>query len=76
MPEAVRVETPNYDYYYLCTDLRQKRMAHATEIVLQLGRTGLPWAEHPVHIVYTDYSRAKGQSLMNSVNILVDTILK
>lgn len=26
MPEAVRVETPNYDYYYLCTDLRQKRM--------------------------------------------------
>lgn len=57
-------------------DLRQNRMAHATEIVLQLGRTGLPWAEHPVHIVYTDYSRAKGQSLINSVNILVDTILK
>lgn len=24
--EAVRVETPNYDYYYLCTELRQKRM--------------------------------------------------
>ncbi|HEX8256370.1 MAG TPA: XRE family transcriptional regulator [Allosphingosinicella sp.] len=24
--EAVRVETPNYDYYYLCTDLRRKRM--------------------------------------------------
>ena len=57
-------------------DLRQNRMAHATEIVLQLGRTGLPWAEHPVHVLYTDYSRAKGQSLMNSVNILVDTILK
>lgn len=57
-------------------DLRQNRMAHATEIVLQLGRTRLPWAEHPVHVLYTDYSRAKGQSLMNSVNILVDTILK
>jgi transcriptional regulator with XRE-family HTH domain len=26
VPEAVRVETPNYDYYYLCTDLRRKRM--------------------------------------------------
>jgi transcriptional regulator with XRE-family HTH domain len=25
-PDAVRVETPNYDYYYLCTDLRRKRM--------------------------------------------------
>jgi transcriptional regulator with XRE-family HTH domain len=24
--DAVRVETPNYDYYYLCTELRQKRM--------------------------------------------------
>lgn len=24
--DAVRVETPNYDYYYLCTDLRHKRM--------------------------------------------------
>ena len=23
---AVRVETPNYDYYYLCTELRKKRM--------------------------------------------------
>jgi transcriptional regulator with XRE-family HTH domain len=24
--DALRVETPNYDYYYLCTDLRRKRM--------------------------------------------------
>ncbi len=57
-------------------DLRQNRMAHATEIVLQLGRTRLPWAEHPVHVLYTDYSRAKGQSLINAVNILIDSILK
>jgi len=57
-------------------DLRQDRMAHATEIVAQLGRTGLPWAEHPVHLLYTDYSRAKGQSLLNSVNILVDLIFR
>ena len=56
--------------------LQQNRMAHATEIVLQLGRSGLPWAEHPVHVIYTDYSKAKGQSLVNSVNILIDTILK
>ncbi|MCK0111832.1 glycosyltransferase family 2 protein [Ornithinimicrobium sp. F0845] len=56
--------------------LAQNRMAHATEIVLQLSRTKLPWVEHPVLIVYTDYSRAKGQSLINSVNILIDTIIK
>ncbi|WP_418606709.1 glycosyltransferase family 2 protein [Georgenia sp. SUBG003] len=55
-------------------DLRQNRMAHATEIVLNLGRTRLPWAEYPVHVLYTDYSRGKGQSLLNSVNILVDLV--
>lgn len=26
LARAVRVETPNYDYYYLCTELRKKRM--------------------------------------------------
>ena len=26
LDEAVRVTTDNYDYFYLCTDLRQKRM--------------------------------------------------
>ncbi|WP_425956295.1 glycosyltransferase family 2 protein [Xylanimonas sp. McL0601] len=55
--------------------LEQDRMAHASEIVLQLHRTRLPWAEHPVHIEYTDYSRGKGQSLWNSVNILVDLLI-
>lgn len=55
--------------------LQQDRMAHATEIVVQLGRSGLPWAEHSVHVVYTDYSKAKGQSLLNSVNILVDLVI-
>lgn len=56
--------------------LRQAGMAHASEIVAALAKTGLPWAEQPVHIRYTDYSRAKGQSLLNSVNILVDLILR
>ena len=53
-------------------DLTQNRMAHASQIIRQLGATGLPWREQGVHIVYTDYSRSKGRSLWNSVNILVD----
>jgi len=56
-------------------NMHQDRMAHATEIVLQLGRTHLPWREHPVEVLYTDYSRAKGQSLLNSINILIDLIV-
>ncbi|MDN5914804.1 MAG: glycosyltransferase family 2 protein [Pseudonocardia sp.] len=47
-------------------------MAHASEIVDNLARS--PWRvrEVPVTILYTDYSRAKGQSLLNGVNILFD----
>ncbi len=30
LAHAVRVETPNYDYYYLCTELRRKRMVPVT----------------------------------------------
>lgn len=56
--------------------LKQNRMAHASEIVEQLARTQLPWAELPVHIRYTEYSRSKGQSLLNSVNILVELLMR
>lgn len=56
--------------------IKQDRMAHATEIVLELGRTGLPWREYPVELLYTDYSKAKGQSVLNSVNILVDLVVR
>jgi len=56
-------------------NLQQDRMAHATEIVLQLGRAKLPWAESPVEVLYTDYSKAKGQSLLNSINILFDLVM-
>lgn len=56
--------------------LKQDRMAHGTEIIVQLGRTGLPYAEEPVEVLYTHYSRAKGQSLLNSINILIDLIIR
>ena len=51
-------------------------MAHATEIVNQIGKAGFSFCEMPVHIKYTDYSKAKGQSLWNSINILFDLIFK
>jgi len=56
--------------------IRQNRMAHASEIVAQIGERKLRYAEQPVHIVYTDYSRSKGQSLWNSVNILSELFIK
>lgn len=56
--------------------INQNRMAHASEIVAEMGRLKLRYAEEPVHIIYTDYSRSKGQSLWNSVNILSELFIK
>lgn len=53
-------------------DLRLSGMAHASEILGQLKRGGLPYAEHPVTIDYTPYSIAKGQRSVNAVNIALD----
>lgn len=50
--------------------LRQNRMAHASEFLHAVARHRLRYAEVPVSIRYTDYSLAKGQSLLNSFNIL------
>lgn len=46
------------------------------EIVSFLAGSDLRVAEVPVDILYTDYSRAKGQSLINGVNILFDISLR
>ena len=56
--------------------IEQNRMAHASEIVEEIGRHELTVAEHPVHILYTDYSRSKGQSVLNSVNIVIDMFFR
>lgn len=52
--------------------LRQNRMAHASEILHQIARSGLAYVEVPVTIEYSIYSLAKGQSLADSLKILVD----
>ncbi len=57
-------------------DLKHDGMAHATEIVQQISDGNYRFVELPVHILYTDYSRAKGQSLWNSINILFDLIVR
>lgn len=56
--------------------LRMSGMAHASEIVSAVGRANFRYTEAPVTIVYSEYSKAKGQSLLNSVNILFDLIFR
>lgn len=52
----------------------QNRMAHASEILHQIAKSRLKFVEVPVTIDYTQYSKAKGQRLSNSVNILLELL--
>ena len=56
--------------------ITQNGMALASELVAQIGASKASYVEHPVHILYSDYSKSKGQSLWNSINILAELILR
>jgi glycosyltransferase involved in cell wall biosynthesis len=55
-----------------CIRLRQNRMAHASEFLEQIARSGLSYVEAPVTIEYSEYSLAKGQKLSDALSILLD----
>jgi glycosyltransferase involved in cell wall biosynthesis len=50
------------------------RMAHASEILDQISRRRMRFVEVPVHIRYSEYSRAKGQSSLGALRVLFDYI--
>jgi hypothetical protein len=53
-------------------DLKQDRMAHASEFLSVIAEKKLRFEEAPVTILYTEYSLAKGQRLRNAIHILED----
>ena len=55
-------------------ELTQNGMAHATQLVSLVHQANLKYVELPVTIMYTPYSRSKGQSILNSINITLDLI--
>lgn len=50
--------------------------SHASEIVERIGQQHFTYAELPVTIIYSEYSRGKGQSMINAVNIAFDALLR
>jgi len=56
--------------------IRENRMAHASEILMELRLQRLAYIERPTTIIYSNYSKAKGQSASNAFNILVDLLLR
>ena len=47
-------------------------MAHASQILQRIAALGLRWAEEPIAVVYSPYSRSKGQTSLGALAILAD----
>jgi len=57
-------------------DITMNGMSHATEFIMLIAENRWRVAEQPVEVLYTEYSSAKGQPLLNGVNIIVDGFLR
>jgi len=52
----------------------QNGMAHASELLSQIRAAKLRWVEVPVNIRYTPYSKGKGQTTLDGINIVLDLL--
>ncbi|QRY54646.1 glycosyltransferase family 2 protein [Mycolicibacterium septicum] len=57
-------------------NLTMNGMSHAGEFIALAAEHHWRVAEEPVEILYTDYSKSKGQPLLNGVNIVFDGLLR
>jgi polyprenyl-phospho-N-acetylgalactosaminyl synthase len=55
--------------------IRQDRMAHASEIVSEIAKHELRYVEIPITVLYTDYSKSKGQSALGAFRIILDLLV-
>ncbi|WP_201337286.1 MULTISPECIES: glycosyltransferase family 2 protein [unclassified Nitratiruptor] len=55
--------------------ITQNRMSHASEIIDLIKKLKMRYKEIPCTIRYSEYSLSKGQSILNSVNIIIEFIL-
>jgi len=56
-------------------DFRQDRMAHCSEILRLVTRSGLRWQEVPTRIRYTQDTLAKGQKPADALKIVWQLII-
>jgi polyprenyl-phospho-N-acetylgalactosaminyl synthase len=56
-------------------DIAMSGMGHANEIIAMIDENHWRVREEPVEILYTEYSKSKGQPLLNGVNIVFDGFL-
>lgn len=57
-------------------DITMNGMSHASEFIALIDENHWRVGEEPVEVLYTDYSKSKGQPLLNGVNIVFDGLLR
>lgn len=57
-------------------NLTMSGMSHASEFIVLISENNWRVTEYPVEVLYTEYSKSKGQPLLNGVNILFDGFLR
>jgi polyprenyl-phospho-N-acetylgalactosaminyl synthase len=57
-------------------DITMNGMSHANEFIMLVAENHWRITEVPVEVLYTDYSKSKGQPLLNGVNIIFDGFLR
>lgn len=57
-------------------EIKTERMEVSSEIFSEVKKHKLRVKEIPIRVIYTDYSRSKGQSNLNAVNVLFKLLLR
>jgi len=57
-------------------NLKENGFSHASEILFQIKKLGLRFVENPTNIKYSVYSKEKGQTSLNAINILLDLLIR
>lgn len=56
--------------------IKTDRMEVSNELLSEIKRLQLRLTEVPITVIYTEYSRAKGQSNSNAINIIIKLLLR
>lgn len=57
-------------------NITQNRLAHASDILDQIKAKKLKYKEVPVTVIYTDYSKQKGERNINALKVFVDLVTR
>jgi glycosyltransferase involved in cell wall biosynthesis len=57
-------------------NIRTQRMEVSNELFSEIGKHNLKYKEIPIRVKYTEYSRSKGQTNLNAINVLFKLLLR